>query len=263
MNEIEERLRGDLFTATYDMEGDLDPDVVLAASHRARRVRTVRRATGVGAAAAVVAAVAMLVLPGRVPGNIPAVPVTDPNATATPWTSQGARTMTAAPTSVESAPDPLVPVVPDTAGAIAVATDGVVAFSSPSGRIWCTMLAGVAECRFPKGMDTSAVPAAADTCTELGLTVVAVSVEYGKAADYSCTSGPDPVLADPATDWWQDTGFPAVANKDLGDLAVLPYGKALTQGAMVCLSEDTGVVCGDSESGKGFMVSRAGVILIS
>ena len=53
---------------------------------------------------------ALVLLPGRVPGNIPAVPVTDPNATATPWTSQGTQTMTAAPTSVESAPDPLVPV---------------------------------------------------------------------------------------------------------------------------------------------------------
>lgn len=71
MNEIEERLRGDLFTATYDLEGDLEPDEVLAAAHRARRVRIGRRVAGV-AGVAVIASVALLALPGHLPGG-PAV----------------------------------------------------------------------------------------------------------------------------------------------------------------------------------------------
>jgi hypothetical protein len=46
-----------------------------------------------------------------------------------------------------------------------------------------------------------------------------------------------------------DTAFDPAAQ-------VLPYGKSVQQGSIVCASADTGVTCTEGRSGHGFLISR-------
>lgn len=256
MNEIEERLRGDLFTATYDMEGDLEPDKVLAAAHTARRVRTGRRIAGV-AGVAVIATVALLALPGHLPGAGPVA--------STPAATSGSKApkVRISPGLAENAANQTRPEIPGTAGAMDLDRYGSAQFSSPSGRIWCDISADSAACGFPDGMDMAAVPKAKDTCASQDLEVLAVSVGTKGSAGYACGAEPvaTPLVDSVTTTWWTDTGYPSVETQS-GELAVLPYGKKVTLGSFVCFSENTGVTCGNTDSGKGFKVSRAGVLFI-
>lgn len=261
MNEIEERLRGDLFAATHDLEGDLAPDAVLNAAHRARRIRTMQRVAGVAGAAAVAAAV-LLAFPGHLPGSGGSV-VTRPTA--------GVTASRTAPISVrispgiaENAASRKRPEVPGRSGALDVDQYGGAQFSSPSGRIWCAMDADSAVCGFPDGMDTTLVPKADEVCPGQGAEVIKVSLGNRGQARYACGAEPaaSPSIDTAATAWWIDTGYPSVATPS-GEFAVLPYGKKLVAGSFVCFSENTGVTCGNTVSGKGFKVSRAGVLFIN
>ncbi len=257
MNEIEERLRDDLFTATRDLEGDLEPDEVLAAARRVRRVRTVRRVVA-ASGVAVVATVAMLVLPGRLPntvGPVASPTVVDPGAKA----SKAPIT----PGVGENAANQTRPEVPGTTGAMDLVAFGGAEFSSPSGRIWCAMDADSAACGFPDGMDVTLVPRASEICPGQGLKVIMVTLNARGQARYACGAEPaaTPLVDTASTAWWTDTGYPSVETED-GEFAVLPYGKKLALGSFVCFSENTGVTCGNTDSGKGFKVSRAGVLFI-
>ena len=257
MNEIEERLRGDLFAATHDLEGDLAPDAVLNAAHRARRVRTMQRLAGV-AGTAVVAAAVLLAFPGHLPGSGGSV-VPRPTAGDTAPTS-----VRISPGIAENAASRKRPEVPATSGALDVDPFGGAQFSSPSGRIWCAIGADSAACGFPDGMDATLVPKAKEVCPGQDMKVIMVALDAKGRAEYACGAAPaaTPLVDTDATAWWADTGYPSVATQS-GAFAVLPYGKKLVAGSFVCFSENTGVTCGNTESGKGFKVSRAGVLFIN
>lgn len=261
MNEIEERLRGDLFAATHDLEGDLAPDAVLNAAHRARRVRTMQRLAGV-AGTAVVAAAVLLAFPGHLPGS---------GASVVPRSTAGGTASRTAPTSVrispgiaENAASRKRPEVPAASGALDVDRFGGAQFSSPSGRIWCALGADSAACGFPDGMDTTLVPKAKEVCPGQAMKVIMVVLDAKGRAEYACGTAPaaTPLVDTDSTAWWSDTGYPSVATQS-GAFAVLPYGKKLVAGSFVCFSENTGVTCGNTDSGKGFKVSRAGVLFIN
>lgn len=257
MNEIEERLRGDLFTATYEMEGDLDPDAVLAASHRVRKARTLRRVAA-AAGVAVTATVAILVLPGHLPrAGGPVV------STTIATTGSRAPKVRTTPGIAENAANRIRPEVPSTSGALSLGQFAGAEFSSPSGRIWCEMNADSASCGFPEGMDTTLVPKTGEVCPGQGMEVTMVSLNAKGVARYACGAQPaaTPLVDTAATAWWTDTGYPSVETQS-GEFAVLPYGKKLTLGSFVCFSENTGVTCGNTDSRKGFKVSRAGVLFI-
>lgn len=154
--------------------------------------------------------------------------------------------------------------MPSASGALSIVGFDGAEFSSPSGRIWCALSADSAACGFPDGMDATLVPKAADTCARKDLKVLAVSLDSSGRATYACGAEPvaTPLVDSVSTTWWNDTGYPSVETQS-GEFAVLPYGKKLVAGAFVCFSENTGVTCGNTDTGKGFKVSRAGVLFIN
>lgn len=207
--------------------------------------------------AGVVGAAAGLLLAGC--GSGPAAEWSPGPVVIIPATS--AATPSPAESTSSTSPAPAGPTVPDAEGALDVGEFDSAHFASPTGRIWCALEADWALCHFPDGMDTSQVPAAYEVCPEAGLDVTGVSVQSD--ADYFCSGGAEAL---PQTDgdfveWWRPTGFPSVKYEGQ-KLATLPYGKKLVRGDFVCLSEKSGVTCGNIRTHTGFTVSRAGVTLI-
>ena len=173
--------------------------------------------------------------------------------TPTPSVPTPSETPTSTPTSTR-------PTVPDPADALDVSHYDSAHFASPTGRIWCAIYSDWALCHFPRGMDMSKVPEPAKVCPGAGLDVTGVSVEV--KADYFCSGGAEalPQTNGMYVDWWRTSGFGAV-KYDGQRLAVLPYGEKVAKGRFVCLSEEAGVTCGNTETGAGFRVARAGVTL--
>lgn len=148
------------------------------------------------------------------------------------------------------------PTVPSAKGALNVARFEAADFSSPTGRIWCDIRAEATLCMFPRGY-TGAIPEQKDVCLDDELPVTGVSLIKGRSG-YFCAGDPQawPIKGEPQVDWHKGTGFGFTKYRDQ-TLAVLPYGKALRRGTVVCRSERTGVVCGDTATGRGFHVSMA------
>lgn len=146
--------------------------------------------------------------------------------------------------------------MPPTNGALNVARFEAADFSSPTGRIWCDIRAHATLCMFPWGY-TGAIPKAKDVCLDDELPVTGVSLIKGRAG-YFCAGDPQawPIKGEPQVDWHKGTGFGFTKYRDQ-TLAVLPYGKSLRRGTVVCRSERTGVVCGDTATGHDFHVSMA------
>lgn len=184
------------------------------------------------------------------PGPIITESVTPPPVT--PGTVTPSPTVTA----------PAKPTVPDSAGALDVSSYESAHFASPTGRIWCALAGDWALCHFPRDMNTSKVPKSSKVCPGAGLDVTGVSVG-AKAAEYFCSGGAEalPQTDGTYTDWWRSTGYPKVKYEGQ-DMATLPYGSKLVHGRFLCLSEQAGVLCGNTTTGAGFRVSREGVTFI-
>lgn len=189
------------------------------------------------------------------PGPIVTV---DATASAAGGTTEPSATGPATPTSTAVAP----PTVPDATDALDVSDFSGGAFASPSGRIWCAIAEGWALCHFPNGMKMTKVPKSSKVCPDDGLDVTGISVDA--VTSYFCSGDPAafPKVGDASTKWWKNTGFGSV-KYDGTRFAVLPYGKKLTYGSFVCLSEKVGVTCANTDTGAGFRVALAGVTLIT
>lgn len=181
--------------------------------------------------------------------------VTVPPTTTTSPTPSGSATPTATPTSTG-------PAVPDATDATDVSGYDFADFASPSGRIWCGVHSDVALCHFPNGMRAK-VPSSKKVCPGEGLDVTGVSVDASGKAEYFCSGDPEafPQTISESVAWWKTTGYPSV-KYDGFKLAVLPYGKKIANGSLVCLSEKVGVTCGNTATGTGFRVALAGVTFI-
>lgn len=109
------------------------------------------------------------------------------------------------------------------------------AFTSPSGNIACTIVAGGAlrGCELEQGR---IAPPTSSFCASAG----------GGADDIGRIQlGP--------------SGPVAVCNKDrlaTPDAPELPYGRSTTSGSVACVSEQIGVTCVDSSTHKGFFLAR-------
>jgi hypothetical protein len=169
----------------------------------------------------------------------------------------------ASPSTPTASPPPAAPKVPDTVGGLDVSAYDVSMFASPSGAIWCAIQKDTAWCHFPSDFKGK-IPSSSKVCPEEMLDVTGVSV--GTKVEYFCsgdpTAFPDKTNAGSGLDWFAGTGFPWV-KKDGFTLATLPYGKKLVAGSFVCLSENTGVTCGNSATGVGFKMAKAGVTILS
>ncbi len=166
------------------------------------------------------------------------------------------------PATPPASPTAVAPKVPATTGALDVTAYDVSMFASPSGSIWCAVQGGAAWCHFPSDFKGK-IPTSKEICPDEMLDVTGVTV--GTKVEYFCsgdpTAFPDLKNAGSGLEWFKGTGFPTV-KKNGFTLATLPYGKKLADGTFVCLSETTGVTCGDSKTGIGFKMAKAGVTII-
>lgn len=186
------------------------------------------------------------------PGPIITESVTPYVPTVTPSTTPSAVSTTAA----------AKPTLPGTDGAWNVAPFKGAHFASPTGRIWCALADDSALCHFPKGMKTTKVPKPSKVCPGAGLDVTGVAVS-AEGASYFCSGGAEalPQVDGINVAWWEPTGFPKVLY-DGQQLATLPYDSKLVDGDFVCLSAQVGITCGNTATGNGFLISRAGVTFI-
>ena len=178
------------------------------------------------------------------------------------------------PTSVTSAPPTTEkPKVPPTSQAgkpqqtskvLDVSRFGSVAFSSPSGRIVCSLDDTSAYCYLPPGF-RGKTPSPGRVCGDPDFVVNAVYVE-GRKADWMCFNdvsfwpSRDREWSD-MVEWHSSTGFPWV-NSGFGDgkqkLASLPYGWTLRHKGASCSSNNDGVRCWIHKTGRKFHVRLAG-----
>jgi len=158
---------------------------------------------------------------------------------------------------------PAKPTVPDAAGALDVSTYESAHFASPTGRIWCALAGDWALCHFPRGMNMSKVPKPSKVCPGAGIDVTGVSVTT-EGVDYFCSGGAEslPQANGTYTSWWKSTGYPSVTY-DGQKMATLPYGRKLVDGELICLSEKSGITCGNLTSRRGFKISRSGVTFLT
>jgi len=165
------------------------------------------------------------------------------------------------PSATPTATAPTEPAVPDATGALDVSSFESAHFASPTGRIWCALTKDGTRCHFPRGMNTSKVPKPSKVCPGAGLGVTGVSVV--RKAEYFCSGGAQaaPQTNREYTAWWRSTGYPAVTFEKQ-KMATLPYGRKLVHGAFICLSEQSGITCGNTSTGAGFSIARAGVRFI-
>lgn len=162
-----------------------------------------------------------------------------------------------------TASTPARPAVPDAAGALDVKTYESAHFASPTGRIWCALAGDWALCHFPRDMNMGKVPKPSKVCPGAGIDVTGVGVTKD-GVDYFCSGGAEalPQTNGLYTAWWKSTGYPAVTY-DGQKMATLPYGRKLVHGNLICLSEQSGITCGNTSTGAGFKISRAGVTFIT
>lgn len=152
--------------------------------------------------------------------------------------------------------------------AVDVSGYGIADFTSPSGRIRCSMdqvSFGMPEaaCGLVEGMDLSSLPP--DDVLWCGGDYGIAGVRVVEGAGWACAGG---ILATPGLDgsttgWFAGTGFPPgpVGSYGLGAAvpsAALPYGRSLVMGDIRCTSLKTGVRCENTETGGGFQISLAG-----
>lgn len=147
---------------------------------------------------------------------------------------------------------------PTADGALDVSSFAGAHFANPSGKIWCALTPDWALCQFPPTMNTARVPDPSQVCPGTGLEVTGVSVI--QKADYFCGAGGDalPQTNGLNVDWWRATGFGSV-KRDHQRLAVLPEGRKLVLDDHLCVSEPAGVACVNTDSGRGFLLTRQGV----
>jgi hypothetical protein len=172
---------------------------------------------------------------------------------------------TVAPTTVSPSPTvstPAKPTVPDATGALDVKANEPAHFASPTGRIWCALAGDWTLCHFPRDMNMSKVPKPSKVCPGAGIDVTGVGITKD-GVDYFCSGGAEalPQTNGLFTGWWKPTGYPAVTY-DGQKLATLPYGRKLVDGNLICLSEQSGITCGNTSTGAGFKISRGGVTFI-
>lgn len=184
--------------------------------------------------------------PASSPSPTPSLPTVAPPPES-PAGSPGSTTVPSPATSV-----------PPVAGALDVSGHDLVEFASPSGRIWCGMRSDFAVCQLPAGY-TGTVPDSEKVCPGMELDVTGITVD-AKGTGWICTGDPVamPVKGEPQVAWHTKTGYGFVTHSGF-QVAVLPYGKTLRHGGYVCRSDETGVVCGNTRTGHGFNVARAGI----
>lgn len=188
-----------------------------------------------------------------------------PTVTASQDSPSASVSPSAEPSTASPSPTPTKttakPRVPSAAGALNVTTYGQAHFASPTGRIWCAMDEDGVLCHFPKGMNMTKVPTSDEICPGEGLDVTGVNAS--DEVGYFCSGGVEslPQTNGEYVDWWKSTTWASVTY-DGWTLATLPYGKKLRLGDFLCASANTGVTCGNSATGQGFVVALAGVTLI-
>jgi len=180
------------------------------------------------------------------------------------WTPGPIVTVSATPVvaNPSASTTPTTSAVPDATDALDVSSHDFSDFASPSGRIWCGVRSDHALCHFPNGMKGS-VPSSSTVCPGEGLDVTGIAIAATGAAAYFCSGDPEafPQTNGESVGWWKAAGFPSVKYQGF-TLAVLPYGKKISFAPYVCLSEKTGVTCGNTLTGQGFRVALAGVTLL-
>jgi hypothetical protein len=188
------------------------------------------------------------------PPTLPPVSASAPSVS----TSALATPSQASPPSPSAAPS-----VPNATGALNVTSYEVSMFASPSGAIWCAIQGDSAWCHFPSNFQGT-VPSTKKVCPEQHLDVTGVSVT--KKVEYFCSGDPTafPAFSNggDGLEWFAASGFPTVKYSGF-TLATLPYGHKLVDGSFVCLSEKSGVTCGNTATGIGFTMAKAGVTFIS
>lgn len=115
----------------------------------------------------------------------------------------------------------------DTDDAIA----GVVSFTSPSGNVACQLGATAVRCDI---LDRNWTPPPRPADCQFGYGQ-GITMPAGGDAEFVC-----------AGDTALGTGQP------------LPYGESISAGALGCDSAESGITCRDTESGRGFALSREG-----
>lgn len=185
-----------------------------------------------------------------------------PSVTTLPSTSVVAPSASASVTPSALVTPSAAPTVPVATGALDVSTWKVSMFASPSGKIWCAIQKDAAWCHFPSDFKGK-IPSSKKICPKEQLDVTGVAV--GKKVEYFCSGDPTAypaVDSDYGLEWFAGSGYPTVKYSGLV-LATLPYQEKLADGSFVCLSQTTGVTCGDMNTGLGFTMARAGVTFIS
>lgn len=104
-------------------------------------------------------------------------------------------------------------------------------FTSPTGNIGCFIDRRSVRCDI-RERDWEPPPAPADCELDYGQ---GITLRAGAAADFVC-----------AGDTALDAGEP------------LPYGGSIQAGLLRCESEESGMVCRDEESGRGFVLAKGG-----
>ncbi|BBX03017.1 DUF6636 domain-containing protein [Mycolicibacterium moriokaense] len=106
---------------------------------------------------------------------------------------------------------------------------GYTGFISPTGNVSCAIAVNLARCDIID-RDWSPPPRPADCEFDYGQ---GISIAPGEPATFVCAG---------------DTTF--------GAEEVLPYGKAITAGALRCESAESRITCRDVQTGNGFTISR-------
>lgn len=109
------------------------------------------------------------------------------------------------------------------------ATESLGAFTSPSGNIGCAMDEESVRCDIRQ---RSWKPPPAPKDCEL---------DYGQGLQLSAGAEP---------------GFVCAGDTTLGAGPPLPYGEATAKGLLTCESEESGMTCTDTETGRGFTLSK-------
>ena len=115
------------------------------------------------------------------------------------------------------------------AGAAPAGAEGLVGFTSPSGNIGCYIDRKNVRCDIS---ERSWEPPKAPKDCEL---------DYGQGIEL--TAGAEP-------------GFVCAGDTALGGGEELAYGDSISSGLLRCESEESGMTCTDSETGRGFTISQ-------
>jgi Family of unknown function (DUF6636) len=116
--------------------------------------------------------------------------------------------------------------------AVDVQADGLTGFTSPTGNIGCYIDKRSVRCDIDKrDWDPPSRPA---RCPD--------QVDYGQGITMKAGGSP---------------AFVCAGDTTLGGGDPLPYGQSIGAGMLRCESEETGMTCRDTETGRGFKLSTA------